>query len=282
MSSSRRPRNDPRMELLKNHYEKILLSLVLLGVVIYAVMLPGRINEEKQKIDDLTREIERGPVKPIKTNDFTPHWEAVKRVQNSKPVEISGPHNLFNPVRWVRLPSGERVKLADDARGLFKFFLLTKITPLYYAVVFDGPKGPADALRYYFPFTDECAPTTGGRRPTLRSHSPKTKDDRGDLSILREITGPVENPTVVVLELIRDKERITLGVGKDKAYRRQACYEVDAKYDPENKTFKGLRLNSQITFGGQTYKVIAITDSGITIESILNQQRYPVPLTPAP
>src|SRR5438128_651059 len=114
------------MELLKNHYEKILLSIVLLGVVIYALLLPGRINEEKRKIDDLTKEILRGPAKGIKTNDFSRHWEVVKRLQNPAPLDISGQHNLFNPVRWVRLPSGERVKLSDTT-VLFKFFLLTKI-----------------------------------------------------------------------------------------------------------------------------------------------------------
>ena len=269
------------MELLKNHYEKIILSAVLLGAVIFAVLLLRDITEEKNKIDELTREIERGPAKPIKTNDFTRQWDAVKRIQNPKPLEISGQHNLFNPVRWVRLPSGERVKLVD-VTDLFKFFVVTKITPLYYTVVFESAKGPADALRYYFIFTDEGAPTQGGRRPTLRSHSPKNPNDRGDLSILREITGPVENPTSVVLELIRDKERITLGLGKDKVYRRLVGYEADAKYDPENKTFKAMRVNSQITFGGQTYKVIAITESSITIEAISNQQRKTIQLAPGP
>lgn len=261
------------MDFLNNHYEKIILSVVLLGVVFFASLLPGRIKEERDKLEGITREIEHGAPKLVKEIDLAPLLQNLKREQNPPPTDISGQHNLFNPVRWQQRPDGSRLKLIGGDEFL-RDFIVTAIRPLNYTVTFDGPKGPADALRYYLTFTDEGAPTKGEQRPKIRSFSTKV-DDKNDLAALREITGPPNNPTALVVELLKEKERITLGQGKEKSYHRLVAYEADAKYDPENKTYKGLRANPQSTvqFAGDNYKVIAITETTVTIEAVSTGKR---------
>ena len=53
------------MQFLKKNYEKILLGLVLLGLVVAAAYLPFRIDDEKQALHELRDKKFDYPVKPL-------------------------------------------------------------------------------------------------------------------------------------------------------------------------------------------------------------------------
>ena len=273
------------MELLKNHYEKVILSVVLLGVIVYAVLLLGRVHEEQDKIEEMRKKMTERRPHPYKAVDWAGHEDAVKKTRNPQSLEISGQHNLLNSVRWEELRDGRKVKVTTGDE-VFKVFAVTKITPLYFTVVFDGPSGPPESVRYRFTITDDGSPTVGGRKSVIRTVA-AAKDAKALIAgknelVVREIRGPVTSPTELVIELSADKEIITVGLGREKSFRRVVGYEFDAKFDPEKAVFKGVRLNGNVTFNGETYKVIAITETDITIEAVSNQLRKKIPLSTAP
>src|SRR6478609_1882823 len=100
------------MEFLKKHYEKILLSLVLLCLAVAAAWLPTKIRQEKEELQktifNLPKPRELQPV------DLSTNESALKRLQNPPTVELSGAHNLFNPVTWKVKADGSFIKIVQE------------------------------------------------------------------------------------------------------------------------------------------------------------------------
>src|ERR1041384_2791822 len=134
------------MDFLKKHYEKIILSVVLLGVVIYAVRLIHRVDQEREKIKNMREGIIHDTPLPYKPEDWTSLLTVLKKAQTPLKVELSGPHNVFNPVRWQKI--GDKTIKVDSVDKILELFVLTNVTPLYFTVVFDGPRGSGDSMRY--------------------------------------------------------------------------------------------------------------------------------------
>lgn len=258
------------MDFLKKHYEKIILSVVLLGVAIYAVRLLGLIDESKQQQEERIKRIIQEKGKDAQPVDFATYEQALKRLQTATNISLVGDHNLLNPVLWQRRQDGKifRVLTGDE---LIREFVVTRITNLYYLVTYDGTTGSGDFLRYKFSLTDEAAVKPADRRKITLNEALTRKNPWFRLA---EIKGPPDAPTELFLELFKDK--LTISVGKGKESRRVVGYEADAKYDPEQKKFIGLRMQpqSQLDFAGDTYKVIAITESEVTIESNTTSKRW--------
>ena len=80
---------------------------------------------------------------------------------------------------------------------------------------------------------------------------------------VREIVGPAENPTGLVVEMLENGERVTLV--KDQEYKRVAGFTADLKYDLENKQFNNRRPKDVIDFGGEKYNIVAITENEVTV-----------------
>src|SRR5258705_304317 len=59
------------MDLLKKHYEKILLGVVLLGLAVAVGFLPIKITSEKQKLTDLSNARRSPKVAPLTNLDLT-------------------------------------------------------------------------------------------------------------------------------------------------------------------------------------------------------------------
>ena len=56
---------------------------------------------------------------------------------------------------------------------------------------------------------------------------------------------------------------------------------VDMKYPPENRTFAGRRIDSTIFFGGNEYKVVAITQDEVVL-SAPNQKKWTIKFSATP
>ena len=90
------------IQILKNHYEKIILSLVLIGLAAAVWFLYQASATQEENISNWTREVEHRKVKGVPAVDLSPSQAILKTAQNPPPLVLAGGHNVFNPVKWQR------------------------------------------------------------------------------------------------------------------------------------------------------------------------------------
>ena len=246
------------MEFLKKHYEKILLSAVLLCLVVAAAWLPVKIGQEKEELQktivNLPKPKELIPVN-LDTNEI-----ALKRLQNPLTVELSGEHNLFNPVTWKVNPDGSFKKITREGVDALT---ISKLDPLYMELSFDR----VAASGYWI----------GVKRLSLKKPSVYIKltdakaGDKKDPFILKEVKGPPEDPEALILELTDTQEIIS--ITKAKPFQRVEGYSADIHYPPDNLNFRDRKVGAVITFGGESYKIIAITENEVRVQAISTDKR---------
>ncbi|MEO7300913.1 MAG: hypothetical protein ABI042_20295 [Verrucomicrobiota bacterium] len=251
------------MEFLKKHYEKILLSVVLLCLALTAAWFPVKISHEKENAQKYKFTLtEPKELKPI---DLTTNQAALKRLQNPPTVLLSGGHNLFNPVTWKLKSDGTFLKVLREGVDAL---LVTKIHPLHMELNFER----ATAAGYWI----------GIKRLDKKNPSSYAKlNEKKELFTIKEVKGAnPEEPDELVLELAENQQMVTLSKGKP--FQRVEGYAADFRYEPDNLTFVNKRINEVITFGGDSYKIIAITENAARVQSISTDKRATIPLKSAP
>ena len=98
---------------------------------------------------------------------------------------------------------------------------------------------------------------------------------------MREIKAAPDNPTnfTVVLELNDTAQRVT--VTKDQPFRRIDGYMVDLKYTPETKTWTSRRVGAPLSFNGEDYNIVAITENEVVLSAKSNQKKWPIKYSPS-
>jgi hypothetical protein len=241
------------MEFLKNHYEKVLLSLILLGLAVAAALLPMKVD---------TTPIDPPPAKGkvIKQQDLKPVEVALQRSKAASNTVLSGSHNLFNPVLWTRKPNGTLLKNESANSVGPPALTITNVTPLYFVLAYDGVTGQGDKLRYKLVLTRE-ADTNSALRRAIPVFA--VAGDKKEQFTLREVKGEPENPSELVLEVTNVKEPVT--ISKDQPYKRVDGYMADFRYDPEDKFFARKRENDRLTFASETHNIVAIAKDGAVL-----------------
>src|SRR6185369_15978151 len=136
-------------------------------------------------------------------------------------------------------------------------------------ITFVGAAGTGDPPRYQFTVKNEADPNRSkrGNIPKLVALNAKS-----DFFTLKEVRGPVDNPTELVLELEETKELVT--VTKGKPFVRVNGYSADLTYPLEaNKVFLDRRVKEIIEFGDKKYKIVAIRENEVTVEAIQTTAR---------
>jgi hypothetical protein len=265
------------MEFLKNNYEKVILSVVLLGLAVAAVMLLTSVDSEKRALADIESGIIATKPKELKVVDLSTNEAALQRVLRPASLHLAGEHNLFNPVPWQRMPDGKLVPMRTGREIGPGALTVVKITPLYLKIEFEGPGGTPDSVQYRFKVTREAERSPSKRIPT--TYSVAGIGNKNAVFVLTDLK-PKESPNEFVLELIEDKQPVV--VTKDKPNVSVAGYSVDLKYDPEKLTFLNKRLGDSLVFAGDTNKIVAITATNVTVQAISTTKRTTVDYTPAP
>jgi len=265
------------MEFLKNNYEKVILSVVLLGLAVAAVLLLTWVANEKRALEEIEGQIIQTPPKALKPVDLSTNVATLQRLVKPPPLHLAGEHNLFNPVPWQKMPDGRLIPIRTG-RELGPGALTVKsITPLYTRVEYEGPGGLGDTMQYRFKVTREAEKSPNKRIPTTLSVT--AVGTKNPVFVLKEMK-PKDNPTDFALELVEDKTQVVLS--KEKPYISVAGYAVDLKYDPEKLTFTGKRVGDSLVFAGDTNKIVAITATNVTVQATSTTKRTTVPYTPAP
>lgn len=252
------------MDLLKNHYEKVVLSITLLALAATAAWLYAANQRAQTTMSEA--ETTLPPVKQMKPVSVEQYRTNLAKVKSPPTVNLTEGHNVFNPVTWKIRPDGEILKIQTGNEEGPAALKVLKLKPLNLVISLDRP-GAGSAT---FSITREAAANPFERRRVQRYVSPT--NPRNEFFTLVEAR-PADAPTEWVLELASgEREKIT--VSQQQPFSRVEGYAVDLRYDPENRTFLDLREGSTIVLGGEAYKIVAISKNDVRLAAISTGKQF--------
>ena len=261
------------MDFLKKHYEKVLLGAVLLGLAVAVAFLPFKIASEKQKLEDLRNQLIHPNVKPLTNQDLTGAEVVLKRLSVPTELDFSAPHRLFNPMPWQKAADGHLIKVDPSNIGP-RALVVTKRTPLYLTITLDDVTVTDSGTRYRIGVEKEAS---SNPREWRKKENYCKVGDKNDTFALREAKATPGISTNITLTLELSDGGDLVKVSKDKPFRRIDGYMVDVKYPPENRTFRaGLRVGAQISFNGEDYKIVTISQDELVLSANSNQKKTTV------
>ena len=266
------------MDFLKKHYEKVLLGVVLLGLAVAVAFLPFKIASEKQKLEDMRNQLIHTKVKPLTNLDLALPDTILKRVAAPAMIDLSAPNRLFNPMPWQKAADGHLIK-ADATNIGPNAVTITKMVPLYLKLTLDSVTVLETGPRYVIGIQKEAALNPRDRDKTQKYCSVNTKNDT---FTLREVKAAPDNPTnvSVVLELSDTAQRVTLATNQP--FHRIDGYTVDLKYAPEGKTWTNRRIGSTLSFNGEDYNIVRITENEVVFSAKSNQKKWTIKYSASP
>lgn len=282
------------MEFLKNHYEKVVLSLVLLLMAGGAVMLVLGAGSVQQELDNFKKVVvETGGQRPDPPN----RGEYLSAISNAQPrlIDLTKGHKVFNPELWYVNTNGDLI--IGTNVGVSKLFV-TEIKPLRLKLEL-VISGNAERPSYLVKMTKEFMPKVTDQKPINRSISlnstnylDETKPVRkfNGYLVPRAISGPPDNPTVELdyHDPSRDIEKVKLT--KAQPFETVVDYGAKLLYSVENIQFPSParkdinyeRKDSQLVFAGDTNIIVEITATNVVVKAISNDKPTTIPLAPPP
>ncbi|MBU6409598.1 MAG: hypothetical protein KGR98_04335 [Verrucomicrobia bacterium] len=257
------------MEFVKKHYEKIILSVILLGLVGVLVGMWFAIMADKQYMANL-RTTYFGAPQPLPALSLSREDAAMRRLGEPYQLDFSETNKLFNPVQWERTEQGKLIKLVTGREVGPYAAVITKINRLYFSVQLESVLTNFGAQpRYVLAVQNQAAPYRWQRN--VKRHYISKGERINGVFTLTAVTGPPDNPTSLTLTF-PDGRMATLQAGK--AWRQVEGYSADLKYSPERITRRGLRVGDQLNFAGDQYNVIAIDQNTVVLLAQSNQKKY--------
>lgn len=273
------------MEFLKNHYEKLILGLMLLLMAVGAVMLILEVGTVQEELDKYKKMIVGHDGKAPPTVDLTNLDKVLKQVRNPPQVDFTKVHRLFNPDTWYVGTNGDLI--AGTNVGVNAMVVLS-ITPL--------------------PLIIELASVTTNERPSVRVNMTRmfmkvpAEQNRKSVSMAlnvtntantidavrklvlvpREIGGTPEAPTVNFELLEPGKDPLKFTVSKAQGFTHVMDYSAHILYTREtNNVWRAARVGQPLLFAGDTNNVVEITATNVLIKAISNDKPTLLPLGPA-
>ena len=257
------------IEFTRQHYEKILLCTALLALALTVFFIYEARIAEQRKIDEYLRGLDQKGKASIAPVDLGRLDEALRMAASNAPLDLSSPHNLLNPVKWVRQADGQLIKSVKGTEATLDLVQLTNLHPLLLTVAYDR----YTAAGYTVAVTNEMQ--TGPAHRNIAAYK-LNETNRMGLLILREVRGQPDDPTELVLNFKDGGEPVTLA--KDRPYLRTNAFEVDLKY-ANNKPNLHQRIGATLNLGGEEYKIVAITATEVVF-SAANDKKYTVSVNP--
>lgn len=256
------------MDFIKKNYDKIILSVVLLGVIGFLVFLPFVISGEQAALKDAHDQVTNPHPTPLPPLDMLRESNVTQRVKSPAGFDFSSTNKLFNPIEWKKAADGTFIPVKAGSQPATAV-VVAKIMPLYYVLSFDSVVTNGVTPRYVIGVERQAAANPAMRRKQQRFVSPD--DPKKDAFTLMQVKGAAENPGELVLKLSDTGETISIAPGKP--YQRADAYAADLKYDPERKNFPGRRVGSGISFAGGDYIVVAIDADEVVLFDQSNQKK---------
>jgi hypothetical protein len=255
------------MEFLKKHYEKLILSLVLLALAVVAVLLFVQVGSFKESLESQLNTRTTGKHKELAPADL--NTNLLKQLRSTVQVPLGTPRPTFNGPRWRRAANGDAVPdTTRSDQGPAGISALTTM-PLYLSVEFAKTVGTTEAPRYEFLIGREFEKAVNKRgNLTLSARAGegvRLPSQKTDLFRLAEVKGAPAEPTELVIQLTEGNERAS--VIPHKPFRRVMGYSAAFTYGSEKRSFKNVRVDDSLPLSGVTYKVVAITENELVLSA---------------
>ncbi|MFQ3167910.1 MAG: hypothetical protein ACI8QI_000443 [Limisphaerales bacterium] len=264
------------MEQLKQHYEKAILGLAMLALVYVAYGVLTDTSEEaiEEQIQARSRPALEQK-KEMPAMDMRGYHATLARLEDAKPLNLSNPHNLFNPVQWRITRQGTTLKVELGNEIGAGAIVLSETQPLYLKIEYRGTAGSTQNTRYRFSVTREAAETKKKRLRMTTTVQLNNKDTR-DLFTLIKIVGDPADPTAFELQLANNAGNVT--VEKGKLFQRIDGYTATLKYPPDNKTYANKRVRDKLFFADDGHNIVAIGRREVVLSTASTSKRTTIPL----
>jgi hypothetical protein len=264
------------MEQLKEHYEKAILGLAMLALVYvaYGVLTDNSEEAIAEQIQARSRPAleQKKEMPPMEMRGY---HGTLARLEKAETLNLSNPHNLFNPVQWrvTRQGTTLKVELGNEiGAGAIE---LSETRPLYLKIEYRGTTGTAPNTRYRFAVTREAAETKKKRLRMTTTAQLNDKDTR-DLFTMIKIVGDPADPTAFELQLANNAGNIT--VEKGKLFQRIDGYTATLKYAPDNKTYANKRVRDKLFFADDGHNIVAIGKREVVLSTASTSKRTTIRL----
>ncbi|MGO8766582.1 MAG: hypothetical protein ACLQSR_15765 [Limisphaerales bacterium] len=265
------------MDFIKKNYEKIILSIVLLGLVGVAGFLPVVIANDQDQMSREAGNLINPTIKPLPDLDLSRQEAVLARIKQNAPFDFSTSNRLFNPVTWQKDKDGHLIKIVNGNEVGGGAAVVTKITPLYFEISLDQVITNEVQPRYKLAVANQASDIPGLRRPQSRYISLGQKTSEFELI---SVKGPAANPTELDLVLTNGQTAV---VAPNSPYRRTDGYSADLKYAPKNMTGTdlgaNLRVGAILNFAGDQYNIVAIDQNDVVLLAQSNQKKFVLPYT---
>lgn len=262
------------MEFIKKNYEKVILSIVLIGLIGVLVGMWFVIMADKQRTADNTNSV-IGTPKALPPLDMSRQDAVLALLQQPPQLNFSETNKLFNPVQWMKAPDGHLIKLSTSHQYGPGAAVVTKITPLYFVIRLESVETNLSAPHYKISVEHQASPFPAMRHAI--PHYAGLGDTVSGVFKIIQVTGPPDDPTALNLQLPSGEKII---VKSDQPFQRVEGYSADIKYEPPNATAServnatGLRIGDQINFAGDQYNIIDINQNEVRLLAQSNQKKY--------
>ena len=264
------------MEQVKEHYEKAILGLAMLALVYvaYGVLTDNSEEAIAEQIQARSRPAleQKKEMPPMEMRGY---HATLARLEKGETLNLSNPHNLFNPVQWRVTRQGTTLKVELGNEIGAGAIVLIETRPLYLKIEYRGTTGPAGNIRYRFAVTREAAETKKKRLRMTTTAQLNDKDTR-DLFTMIKIVGDPADPTAFELQLANNAGNIT--VEKGKLFQRIDGYTATLKYPPDNKTYANKRVRDKLFFADDGHNIVAIEASEVVLSTASTSKRTSIRL----
>lgn len=254
------------MEFLKNHYEKIILSIVLLLLAVAAGYAPLAVSNVRRSLEEAKLRIERRTVQPLEPPDLSTNQRIILRARHPQRFDFAADHNVFNPLRWIQDPQGKGIMPAEEL-GI-KGLMVVNIRPLYRQIKFISVRETGSGIYYEVEVVNEAATDRVDRRP--RNVLVAVGEKRLFFRLV-EVKGDLKNPDALVFEL--DDRAQPVEVRLDKPFQELAGYAVDLEQKRANRRYRDLRPGDRVSVGNQFYTVVSVGPNEVTLEESQTRKR---------
>jgi hypothetical protein len=256
------------MDFFRKHYEKILLSVVLLGLVGALVFLPFWILRDHDNLERTRQTMTSPSAEPLSPLNLAEQSNVIQRLQSPNKLDFETTNRLFNPVEWQKTRIGSLIKIESGKEVGPQAVVITQTTPLYFVLTLDSVETNEFGARYIIGVERQAAAKPWQR--VKRQHYAPVGDKNEAFTIITA-KGTPDNSTQLVLRLTDTGESATLS--KDKPFRRIDGYTAGLKYAPEGKSWQDQRVDDVLKFAGDDYIIVAINKNEVVLSAGSNQKK---------
>ncbi|MFA6545592.1 MAG: hypothetical protein WCS99_14330 [Limisphaerales bacterium] len=274
------------MEFLKNHYEKIVLGLMLLLMATGAVVLVLQVGSAQEELDKFRNITLEGEGKGPSGVNMTNRMKALNSFTNPPQVEFVSVHKVFNPDTWYVDTNGNFVAGVNvGVRRLLVQQITSQHLKLELVSIGGSPERPSVKVSVVKEFGKTLG-EQGKKSVTLSlntTNSINTLDASRKLVLLaREIGGTPEMPEVRFELLEPGKEPVQFTMTKAKGFTIVVDHVAHIVYPVEtNFVWRAARKDTPLVFAGDTNIVVEITTSNVVVKAVSNDKPTTIPLGPA-